>query len=95
MPRRTNVPGTIYLLHFDRKLSHAGHYIGWSEELDGRLAAHKSGLGARLTEVLRERGIGFTCVRLWKGTRADERRLKARKNAARLCPVCKLARVFA
>ena len=33
-------------------------------------------------------GIGFLVVATWPGTRYDERRLKRRKNAPRLCPAC-------
>jgi predicted GIY-YIG superfamily endonuclease len=88
--RRKEVQGTVYLLHFERKYKHAGHYMGWSENLTGRLDAHASGEGSRLMQVLRDAGIGFACVRTWSGTRNDERRLKNRKEAPRLCPVCRL-----
>lgn len=33
MRPRTNVVGSIYLLHFDRPYLHAGHYLGWDEGL--------------------------------------------------------------
>jgi hypothetical protein len=40
-------------------------------------------------EVAKERGIGFRVARVWhKRTRSFERKLKNRKNAAQLCPVC-------
>ena len=85
--------GSIYLLHFDSRYRHAGHYIGWTKERipRARIDAHRAGTGARLTRVLRDHGIGFSVARVWMGkTRDDERKLKRRKNAAaRLCPVCR------
>lgn len=83
-----NVEGVIYLLHFERPYRHAKHYIGWTADLMARLAAHRSGAGARLLAVLKSVGIGFECVRTWKGTRTLERRLKTLGGASRLCPVC-------
>jgi predicted GIY-YIG superfamily endonuclease len=68
----------------------AQHYIGYTDRsLTTRLAEHQAGQGARIIEVAIERGITFTCVRTWDGTRTDERRLKNWKNARRyLCPIC-------
>ena len=49
-----------------------------------------SGLtGARLMEVMTEAGIPWSCVRTWEGGRQQERRLKRRRNAPQLCPVCR------
>lgn len=83
--------GTVYLLHFDEPLAHAKHYMGWVEgNLERRLAQHRSGRsGARLMEVVSERGIGFRLARTWKGERSEERRLKRCKDAPRRCPICK------
>jgi predicted GIY-YIG superfamily endonuclease len=78
----------VYLLHLDIPIAHAKHYLGSAEDLDARLARHRSGNGARLLEVAHERGIGFSLVRTWEGGRELERRLKRRKNAPRLCPIC-------
>jgi hypothetical protein len=39
-------------------------------------------------------GIGWRVVRVWwDAGRTDERRIKRRKNTARLCPVCRGERV--
>lgn len=32
--------GTIYLLHFSKPYKHARHYIGYTDDLDKRLARH-------------------------------------------------------
>jgi predicted GIY-YIG superfamily endonuclease len=81
--------GTVYLLHFDRPLAHARHYTGWSANLPLRLAEHRAGHGARLTEVVAGAGIGWRLARTWPNTtRADERRLKKQGGASRRCPLC-------
>lgn len=89
----TEYIGTVYLLHFaDRGPGGARHYLGWTTDIDGRLDAHRAGRGARLTCALRRLGISFSLVWTDKGrTRTDERRLKRRKNHARLCPLCRQA----
>jgi len=80
----------VYLLHFDKPLCHARHYIGYTENLDKRILQHRSGNGhARLMEVIYELGIGFRIARVWFGEdRHFERMLKNQKNAPRLCPYC-------
>ena len=65
-----------------------GHYLGSTDDLDQRLEQHRSGNGARLMQVCAERGIGFVLARTWEGGRREERRMKARKEMPRLCPVC-------
>ncbi|SRR5579871_358453 len=81
----------IYLLHFDRPLAHASHYLGYTKDgqsLEARLEQHRSGRGARLMAVIKEAGIGFTLVRTWEGGRTEERLLKKLKCGPRLCPIC-------
>ena len=81
--------GTAYLLHFDQRYEHAGHYTGWAEDLDQRVAEHLGGRGARLIEVITQAGIGFSLARTWPGvTRARERQLKRQGGASRYCPIC-------
>lgn len=69
--KRENVPGTVYLLHFDQPYRHARHYTGWTSDLESRLADHRDGRGARLMSVIREAGIGFSLARTWDGTRGQ------------------------
>jgi predicted GIY-YIG superfamily endonuclease len=78
----------VYLLHFNRKLAHSQHYIGFTENLDKRLTDHLCGQGARLMEVCFERGIEWKLARTWQGDRNFERWLKRKKGAAWFCPVC-------
>jgi len=85
----------VYLLHFDSKIAnHAQHYIGYAEDVDTRVAEHRSNPGARLMQVAKERGIGFEVVRVWPdGDRNFERRLKNQKHAWRHCPICRATRM--
>lgn len=86
--------GVVYLLHYDRPISErstARHYIGWAYRLDSRMRQHIKGRGARFTQVAAERGIPFVIAAAWPGDRSYERKLKNKKHAARLCPICKRA----
>jgi predicted GIY-YIG superfamily endonuclease len=80
--------GTIYLLCFSEPYKHARHYLGFSTDLQSRLADHTNGTGARLLEVIKQAGLSFQLARTWQGTRKTERSLKNRKATPRLCPVC-------
>ena len=84
----------VYLLHFDRKLKHAQHYIGFvdggKKRLDARMQYHRSGRGSKLMKAVTEAGIGFVIANTWPdGDRNFERSLKNRKNARHLCNICK------
>jgi predicted GIY-YIG superfamily endonuclease len=88
-----DVKGTVYLLHFSQKYHHAGHYLGFAEKsVEARIEEHRRGAGARLTQVIKEAGVGFECVRTWEGTRRFERQLKNRHDARALCPTCRAER---
>ena len=82
----------VYLLHFDAPISDrhtTQHYLGSADDLVQRIEQQRAGTGARLCQVAKERGIGFTVARVWSNKpRAFEYELKARKNAPRLCPIC-------
>jgi hypothetical protein len=41
-----------------------------------------------LIEVITLAGIAFKLARTWQGTREDERAIKNRKAAPRLCTIC-------
>lgn len=85
----------VYLLHFDRKLCHAGHYLGSAADLGTRLGQHAAGNGARLTGVIKELGIGWALAKTWTYPTLKEARLAEHhwkqhyKNSSRLCPICK------
>ena len=87
---------TVYLLHFSAPLGNerhqAQHYLGSAIDLAARLAEHRDGSGARIMQAVKERGFTFECVRTWPGGRQAERKLKRRKKARQLCPVCRSLR---
>ncbi len=81
--------GSVYLIHFERRYHHAGHYIGFTTDTAARLEDHRNNRGSRLIEVINGAGINWELARLWNNaTRSFERRLKRRKEAPRLCPIC-------
>lgn len=85
----------IYLIHFNKPLHHARHYIGYTKSaksLPDRLATHRAGDGARILRALNEHGIHYEIVRTWTGDRKLERKLKKQKNSGRMCPVCQKER---
>lgn len=85
----TNVPGFVYLLHFDKPLCHAKHYIGWTSDLTARIKAHRSGNGGKLMAAVVAAGIGFCVARVWSNkTHEFEKYLKTRKESERFCPIC-------
>lgn len=81
-------PGTVYLIHLDRKMSHAQHYLGFTVNVEGRLYYHRANRGSRFLAAANAVGISYEVVRRWIGDRTLERALKNRKNARLLCPVC-------
>lgn len=84
--------GIVYLIHFNSKLHHAQHYIGWCkpQNLGRRINHHVGGTGAKLMRAVTEAGIEWHVVKTWHGvTRHFERKLKNRKNASSMCPACK------
>lgn len=86
----------VYLIHFEKPLAHAQHYLGYcngEESLEQRVDRHRRGDGARLLRAVAQAGIRFQVVRTWTdGDRALERRLKGWKKSSNLCPVCRAKR---
>ena len=82
--------GVIYLLHFERSYHHARHYLGYTDDLEGRLAAHRAGRGSPLVAAAVRDGIDFELAATWPGDRHHERRLHRYRNSPRrLCPICR------
>jgi predicted GIY-YIG superfamily endonuclease len=80
--------GIVYLLHFDQPYQHAQHYLGYTDDIDQRMATHRAGNGARLMEVIGQAGINWRLARTWEGDKELERQLKRRHNSPQLCPIC-------
>lgn len=85
-------PAWLYILHFESKLHHAGHYAGSSIAIRRRIQSHREGRGARLTQVLGEKGIGWRVAVVMQCDAAErrrlERKLKDRKKTRLFCPLC-------
>jgi hypothetical protein len=82
--------GVVYLLHFQAPYRHARHYLGWTANLERRLARHQAGHGSPLVAAVVGAGIAVELAATWPGDRHDERRLHRRKNSPRqLCPICR------
>lgn len=81
----------VYLIHFEIKLCHAQHYIGFVEKnLKQRIQRHRDGQGARILRAANAAGINWEVVRVWEDAdKTFERKLKNKKNASKLCPLCK------
>ena len=83
----------IYLLHYDRPLHHAQHYLGSCDDPQ-RIQDHGNGTSrARLPHVFCQLGVQFVVARTWEGGRTGERKLKNQKNARVLCPICRTAKL--
>ncbi|MBI5951871.1 MAG: GIY-YIG nuclease family protein [Chloroflexi bacterium] len=80
---------SVYILHLDSPLKHARHYVGFASKVNRRLEHHRSGSGARFTQVCNENGITYQLARVFEqADRAFERKLKNCKHTARYCPIC-------
>lgn len=82
--------GFIYLIHFDERYKHVGHYLGWTDDIDRRMQKHEDGYGGRLLNHVLGLGIDVRVARIWTGDRNYERKLKNMGGASRICPICKM-----
>lgn len=74
-------------------IKQAGHYCGWSDNIEARVEAHRRGQGARLMEVCKEQDITFVVARIWEGAdRGFERKLKDSRHLPHYCPRCRKKR---
>jgi predicted GIY-YIG superfamily endonuclease len=79
----------VYLIHFEERLHHAGHYLGYSKMLTVRIWLHKINQGAKLIQAVNKAGIEWRVVRTWTVDSQElERLLKNQKNSPRYCPIC-------
>jgi hypothetical protein len=81
----------VYLLHFDKKIGHALHYMGSCEQdrLDKRMREHQTGNGASITKRAVEQGAGFVLAGLWVvADRAEEKKMKRRGHFKETCLEC-------
>lgn len=87
----------LYLLHFDPPYRHAGHYLGYADDIDRRVAVHFAG-GSKSSPLVRAAlaaGSTVTLARTFpRGSRTFERRLKNAGGLSRHCPVCRSRGIY-
>jgi predicted GIY-YIG superfamily endonuclease len=93
----------VYLLHFEPKFRHAGHYLGYADDIGRRVLEHQEGKsGAKLPAAAAAAGSKLILARTWEGEdRNFERKLKGRQlrpdgtkthhrgSLKQFCPICK------
>lgn len=81
---------TVYLLHFERPVyGTSQHYIGFTTNLEQRLAMHRSGHGARITSIAAKKGIAWELAYVWEdGDKELERYLKKGGKGRKCCAIC-------
>jgi predicted GIY-YIG superfamily endonuclease len=85
----------IYILHFEEKYKHAGHYLGYTAHVERRIQQHQSGHSVPLMDAVNAAGIPWMLAAILDGDKATEKRLRLRKNTPRFCPQCRQARIAA
>jgi len=81
----------LYLLHFDKPLGFARHYLGCCAEnrLQARLREHATGQGARLTARASAGGVTMYLARVFpEMSYEQEKRYKVASHFDKLCPLC-------
>lgn len=85
----------LYVLHFENKRHHAGHYLGSTKHLMRRLKSHANGTGAKLTKVLADENQNWLLAAIYvkkanggMDIRQLESHQKRRKNGRSVCPIC-------
>jgi hypothetical protein len=86
--------GTVYLFHFSAPLGNlsnpraqARHYLGFTEDLDARIAKHLAGKGAKIVAAALKQGLVFEIYH-WPAPLATEKLIKRRKETHVFCPAC-------
>lgn len=84
-----DLPG-LYLLHLERPLGHAAHYLGWARNRADRVQCHLEGApdASAFMRAVHKAGIKVTWVQFMDGTKTIERKLKDRHNLANVCLLC-------
>jgi len=90
---------SVYILHFNTKYKHAGHYLGIAINPLERFKQHCIGQGARLTQIVSNNKIGMQqyVISKHKGfsrTHKEEKRLKRVAHPERICPECKMIKSY-
>ncbi len=86
--------GEVYLFHFNAPLGNlsnpraqARHYLGFSDDLDSRIAKQLAGRGAKLVAAALKQGLIFELYH-WPACLAVEKLVKKTKKTSLYCPAC-------
>jgi len=77
-----------YLLHFQRPIHGAQHYLGWSADIRRRVRLHLSGRGAWLVRQALKAGIEVQLVRIWPSVARKYEYVLKRRTPKRYCALC-------
>lgn len=82
----------LYLFHLEPRYRHAGHRLGWSDDMQRRVGEHLS-TGRKSSPLVRAQlaaGGAVVLARVWQhGDRTLEARLKRQGGLSRHCPICR------
>lgn len=84
----------LYLLHFEPRYKHAGHYLGYSSNWPARVIEHleRGPKASPLVRAALEAGCAVSVSRVYEGgSRKRERSIKRAGGLGRSCPVCRAA----
>lgn len=84
----------LYLLHFEPRYKHAGHYLGYAKwgiaDYARRVARGVAFAPHPLVQNAVCSGLEVTVAAIYPGLdRTDRRRMRARGGLSRICPVCR------
>ena len=82
----------LYLFHLEPRYRHAGHRLGWSNNVRRRVAQHlgRGRLASPLIRAQLDAGGAAIVARVWPGgDRTLEARLKRQGGLSRHCPICR------
>jgi predicted GIY-YIG superfamily endonuclease len=77
-----------YLIHFEKNLGHARHYIGATKDLKKRMMCHENNRGASIMKAVNKKNIKWVIAKIWNKGFDFEKSLKKQKNIKRICPIC-------
>jgi len=93
-PWNASTVGTVYLFHFNAPMGNlanpraqAQHYLGFTDDLDTRIAKHLVGRGAKIVAAALAKGLIFELYH-WPACLATEKLIKRTKKTALYCPAC-------
>lgn len=93
-PWTASTQGELYLFHFHTPLGNlqnaraqASHYVGFSDDLEARIAVQVAGAGAKIVAAAMARGIPYDLYH-WPACLAQEKLVKKTHKTALYCPTC-------